>query len=124
MPSKPQRASKICSLPRELRRVLRAGRTQEASPVVKLVAHEFRNSKASFLVDPGSDVNLVNLHTLRQETIIGSSNFISITGLANGPVTSFGTFQITIFNVSVELHVVENTLPISPDGILGRPYLQ
>ena len=39
-------------------------------------------------------------------------------------MTTIGTVQITIFNVSVEFHVVENTLPISPDGILERPYLR
>ena len=48
--SKPQRASKIFSLPRELRRALRAGHTQEDSPVGELVAPEFRYPTASFLL--------------------------------------------------------------------------
>ena len=53
--SKPQRVPKICPLPRELRRVLRAGHHQEVSTAAELVASEFRNPKASFLVEPGSD---------------------------------------------------------------------
>ena len=88
-----------------------------------MVAPEFRNPKTSFLDDSRSDVNLVKLHALRQETIIESSNSISITGITNDPVTIIGTVKITIFKVSVDFHGVVNTLPISPDGIIGKPYL-
>ena len=111
-------------IPREFSRVLRAGRSQEDSPVVELEAPEFRNPRASFLVDPGSDINLIKLRALQKEIIIEKLNRISITGITNELVKTIGTVQVTIFNTPVEFNVIENTLPVSPDGILGRPYLR
>ena len=64
------REFQVSPLPGELRRVLRTGRRQEDSPVVELAAPEFRGPRATFLVDPSSDVNLVKLHFLRQNMII------------------------------------------------------
>ena len=87
-------------------------------------APEFRNSKASFLVDPGSDVNLIKLSALRQELILDPKRSIPITGITNHPVITIGTINLSILNTLVEFHVVENSIPISPDGILGRPYLR
>ena len=111
-------------IPREFSRVLRAGRSQEDSPVVELEASEFRNPRASFLVDPGSDINLIKLRALQKEIIIETFNCISITGITNELVKTIGTVQVTIFSTPVEFHVIENTLPVSPEGILVRPYLR
>ena len=51
-------------------------------------------------------------------------NCISITGITNELLKTIGKVQVTIFNTPVEFHVIKNTLPVSPDGILGRPYLR
>ena len=87
-------------------------------------APEFQNPRASFLVDPGSDINLIKLRALQKEIIIETLNCIAITGITNELVKMIGTVQVTIFSTPVECHVIENTLPVSPDGTLGRPYLR
>ena len=87
-------------------------------------APEFRNSIASFLVDLGSDVNLIKLSALRQELILDPKRSIQFTGITNYPVITIGTINLSILNTLVEFHVVENSIPISSDGILGRPYLR
>ena len=69
-------------------------------------------------------MNLVKLHALRQDMIIEPLNSILITDISNNPVGTIGTVKITVFKSPVEIRVVGNELPISPDGILGRPYLQ
>ena len=75
----PTRAPQVASLSGELCRVLRTGRGQKDLPVVKLTAPEFQGHTANFLVDPGSDVNVVKLHALRQEMLIECLNSIFIT---------------------------------------------
>ena len=100
------------------------GRSQEDSLVVELTASEFRGPRETFLVDPGSDVNLVKLHALRQDMIIEPANAILITSITNDPVKRIGTVKITIFKSPVKYHVVGNELPISPDRIGNQAFCQ
>ena len=69
-------------------------------------------------------MNLEKLQALRQEMLIEPLNSILITGITNDLVRTIGTVKITIFKSPVEFHVVNNELPISPDGVLGRLYLR
>ena len=69
-------------------------------------------------------MNLIKLHALRQEMLIEPLNSILITGITNDPVRTIGNVKINIFKNPVEFHVVDNELPISPDGTLGGPYLR
>ena len=97
---------------------------QEDSPVVEVTASEFRAPRATFLVNPGSDVNLVKLRALRQDMIVEFLNSILVTSITNDPVKTIGAVKITILKSPVEFRVVGNELPISLDEILGRPCLR
>ena len=96
----------------------------EDLPVVQLSAPKFRKKKASFLMDPGSDVNLIKLSALRSELILVPKKSISITEITNYPSITIDTIKFLILNTLVEFHAVVNSIPISPDGMLGRRYLR
>ena len=80
--------------------------------------------KASFLADPASNVNLIKLSALRQELILNPKKSIPIMGITNHSVIKISTINLLFLNTLVEFHAMENSIPISPDGILGRPYLR
>ena len=56
--------------------------------------------------------------------LIEPFNSISTTGITNEAAMTMGTVQVTIPSAPIEFHIVKNTLPVLPDGILGRPYLR
>ena len=79
---------------------------------------------ATFHVDPGSDVNLIKLSTLHQESILDPKKSIPITGIKNNSEITIERIELFILNTLVQFHDVENSIPISLDGILGIPYLR
>ena len=44
--------------------------------------------------------------------------------MSNHPVITIDTINLSILNTIVEFYAVRNSIPISTDGILGRPYLR
>ncbi|XP_051161523.1 uncharacterized protein LOC127281712 [Leptopilina boulardi] len=117
-------ASAECPVRGQYHKVLRAGNTAEDSPVVQFTASEFREPKIRFLVDPGSDTNLIKLCALEPELTLDPSKRTEITGITNHTVRTLGTIVLNIANTPVEFHVVRNNFPVSTHGILGRPYLR
>ena len=91
---------------------------------MKILNSNFRNTNANFLVDPGTDLNLIKTGTLLPETKYNPNNTVLLAGITDHPVRTIGTLEISILDVPVEFHLVKNTFPVSSDGILGRPYLR
>ena len=93
---------------------------------MKILNSNFRNTNASFLVDPGSDLNLIKTGTLLPEVKYIPKNTVLLAGITDHPIRTVGTPEISIFDVPVEfdLQLVKNTFRVSSDGILGRPYLR
>ena len=108
----------------ELYRVLRAGRESKDSPVVKLYSTKFRNHSAEFLVDPGTDMNLIKTEALLPELELDPKNSVLLAGITNDPVRTIGTLKVPILDTPVEFHVMKNNFPVSSNGILGRLYLR
>ncbi|XP_043464123.1 uncharacterized protein LOC122499714 [Leptopilina heterotoma] len=117
-------ASEECTVRREHCRFSTTGAAAQDSPVVLLQAPEFKHDKVQFLVDPGSDSNLVKLCVLNPELTLVKDKCIEISGITNHVVTTLGTVSLTISSNPVEFHVVRDSFPISTHGILGRPYLR
>ena len=75
-------------------------------------------------MDPGSDLNLIQTEALIPELEFDPKNSVLLAGITNHPVRTIGTLKIPILDIPVEFHVVRNNLPVSSNGILGRPYLR
>lgn len=83
-------------------------------------------TRNGIMPDPGSDVSLIKIGSLRNFYLDLSKN-IKIKGVTDGELNSLDTSKITFFIHSLELpfifHVVSNDFPISTDGLIGRDFL-
>ena len=91
---------------------------------MKISSPTFRNSSANFLVDPGSDLNLIKTQALLPELTFNPKHSVLLAGITEHPVKTISTIEIPIFDSQVEFHVIKNDFPVTSDGIIGRPYLR
>ena len=91
---------------------------------MELSSPSFRNPITTFLVDPGSDLNLIKTQALLPESTFNPQQSVLLAGITDHPVRTIGTIEIPVLDSTAEFHVVRNNFPITSDGILGRPYLR
>ena len=74
------------------------------------------------MIDTGSEVNLLKIHTIKQPQDIDTNKQVQLRGIAKDLVPTLGTIKITLLGKDVTFHVVENDFPIKPHGILGTEF--
>ncbi|KAL4083611.1 hypothetical protein QTP88_028927 [Uroleucon formosanum] len=82
---------------------------------------------SKFLIDSGSDLNLIKLSSLRDEVIAYDHTVYELKGITDNFVTTLGSvtieLQIGRERRRVEFQVVKSDFPVLNEGILGKPFI-
>jgi hypothetical protein len=85
------------------------------------------NPNVKFLVDSGSDLNLIKISTLRDEVIVHEKIIYHLKGISEQLVKTMGytTIGIQVGNrtIPTEFQVIHSAFPIPHDEILGKPFI-
>ena len=81
------------------------------------------NTTETFLVDSGSEVNLIMNYLLPSGNVINKHERGSLKGISNELLITEGTTEISIFGVSTVFHVLSGKYTMPEVGILGANYL-
>ena len=85
---------------------------------------ESRITKATLLLDPSSDFNLLKVSAVRDDIIVDTEKYALISEINNHIVKSYGTVTLSILKSLVKFHVVRSDFPTPANKILGRPNLR
>ncbi|CAI6375897.1 unnamed protein product [Macrosiphum euphorbiae] len=90
-------------------------------------ATEFINRKSKFLLDTGSEVNIIKLLSLKDDVKVNERILYRLKGINEYFVNTIGSVNITVNfeeeKRQVRFQVVSNNFPIPHDGILGKEFL-
>lgn len=81
-------------------------------------------SVTSFLVDPGSQANLIKENAIESNISINKSQILRLQGISKDPVYTKGSVEIDILGRNTEFHVVSQNFPIPHEGLLGAPFFR
>ena len=73
-------------------------------------------------MDTGCAVNLIKQDSLNANVPVNISDRITITGITEGSIPSYGSTFLTVLDASVKFYVMPNDLRVPGDGILGGEY--
>lgn len=93
-------------------------------PIIKLRHHCFLEGLANFLIDTGSQLNIIKQKGIDPNLIINTNIIYNLTGIDSGNVHTFGEIIIQVRNIDVKFQIVDNNFPIAETGILGMPFLE
>ena len=80
------------------------------------------NTTETFLVDSGSEVNLIMNYLLLSGNVINKYERGSLKGISNEPLITESTTEISILGVSIVFHVLSGKYTMPEVGILGANY--
>ena len=84
----------------------------------------FCHETASFLIDTGSQLNLIKRQGLISDLPINTDIVYNLTGIGSGMIRAQGDVRVLIHGVPVHFQVVDNDFPIKETGILGLSFLK
>lgn len=83
---------------------------------------------ANLLVDTGAELNLIKLDSLKDNILVSETKTYNMQGINDQLVRTLGSTVLTIEindkTYETEFQVVDNSFPITGDGILGNPFLK
>ena len=94
------------------------------SPTIIKPSADLCGENPRFLVDSGSELNLVRADALKETVIIDKNKLCGLTGISENIVQTLGVVKIKLLDIQCEMHVVPNDFPIPWDGILGVQFLK
>lgn len=93
-------------------------------PTISAFNKRFKNFKIPFLIDTGSEINLIKISFLKGLNDIDKTDILQLTGIGNGSYETLGSLKLNIFDRLTKFHVVHETFPIKYSGILGAEFLR
>ena len=94
------------------------------SPAIFLSSPDFISKDAKFLIDTGSDINLIKENLLNKNIKINKKQIFGLIGITNEFVHTLGTVIIKIKNINCLFSVVPADFQIAWDGLLGNEFLK
>ena len=91
---------------------------------MKLNHHCFREKFGHFLVDTGSQLNIIKRSSIIPSTTVNTNVVYNITGIDSGSIRTCGEVVIKVNLIDVKFQTVSDDLPIPESGILGMPFLE
>jgi len=80
-----------------------------------------------FLLDSGSDLNLIKLSALKGEVMVYDNTIYQLKGITEHCIHTLGSTNLDIQvggdKRIVEFHVVQPSFPVPHEGILGKPFI-
>lgn len=89
----------------------------------------FKNEQAEFLLDTGSNVNLIQIQCLKDDVKLIPGENIYLKGINNTLVETIGIVEIQL-NIEksqigkVKFYIVKDNVPLIKSGIMGQPFLK
>ncbi|EFN75636.1 hypothetical protein EAI_06210, partial [Harpegnathos saltator] len=77
-----------------------------------------------FMIDTGAAPNFIKRRSIHPENEINTNDIILLSGITNGNIATFGSSEIKYMGHTILLHVVDDKLPITQEGILGSDFLR
>uniref|UniRef100_A0ABD2X6W4 Peptidase A2 domain-containing protein n=1 Tax=Trichogramma kaykai TaxID=54128 RepID=A0ABD2X6W4_9HYME len=93
-------------------------------PVMSVANRGIKGGRARFLIDTGSDLNLIKRTSLANHVSINPHVIYHLSGINNEAVATFGRVTLKFFDKPCPLDVVQDDFPIEYDGILGMEFLR
>ncbi|CAB0043459.1 unnamed protein product [Trichogramma brassicae] len=97
---------------------------QNDPPIISIRCPELKNAIVTFLVDTGSDLNLLKISRVSENALIDTQKLYTLYGISDGIVATQGRTNITLGGAKCLVNIVDDNFPISFDGILGMEFLR
>lgn len=88
------------------------------APAIRLDATDLTNRTTTFMMDTGSEINIIKRNVIKDEGKINSKETIRISGITSSHICTESSLNIDICGKQIHFHLVEATFPIEHDGIL------
>ncbi|XP_023319373.1 uncharacterized protein LOC111694666 [Trichogramma pretiosum] len=96
----------------------------EDPPVISVANRNIKAGRARFLIDTGSDLNLIKRASLLDSIPIDHRTIFHLSGINDESVATFGRVILRFFNRPCPLDIGRDNFPIEYDGILGMEFLR
>ena len=93
-------------------------------PNIEIKNNRFHDGKAQFLIDTGSELNLLKESCINKNRRRDKSDIFHLTGIGQGTQKTRGSIRLNIFERVIKFHLVRKNFPISTCGILGTEFLR
>ena len=93
-------------------------------PVIILTENSFRNQTAEFLINTGSNLNLIKQGIVKNNISINKNKIFNLIGIGKGITITLGEIEIEIKGELVNFQVVSERFNIQSRGILGVDFLK
>lgn len=95
-----------------------------SSPVVFLNSPDLAKNNSKFLVDVGSELNLLKQKALRLGVVVVTDRLYGLSGINERLVRTMGWANVRFGGLSCRINIVPDSFPIGEDGILGVEFLR
>jgi hypothetical protein len=82
------------------------------------------NEATTFLVDTGSEPNLIKINVISPHVRVNKSKILKLCGITADHVLTLGIININVEGQLIQFHLVPNDFPISCSGILGTEFFE
>ena len=93
-------------------------------PIITFTENSFRNKTAEFLIDTGSNLNLIKQGVLIDNISINKNKIFNLIGIGKGITRTLGEVEIEIKGTLIKFQVVPGKFNIQSEGILGIEFLK
>lgn len=91
--------------------------------MVILDSCSFNIGQDYFLIDTGSQLNLIKEDAVTPETDANTRKIYYLSGIGSGLVRTYGEITTNLRGVEIKFQIVDNDFPIVQSGILGMSFL-
>ena len=108
------------------KRALTSIRSSEckSNPTLDLKDRSFLKGSAEFMIDTGSDLNLIKEYCVNSRTWVNRNRIYNLVGISPEMIPTKGEIKTRINGIETDFHIVPNNFPISQNGILGMTFLK
>ena len=99
-------------------------RRKTHAPTLKLSSSDLNTRDSRFLVDTGSEFNIIKINNIKNLNLIDSSQIYGLSGIGDELIQTLGAITINFDNFKCRMHVVNDTFPIPWEGIFGIQFLK
>ena len=120
------RTSKFGNFHASSRRILysRSSSLADKDPVILLDGDFFLEGRAEFLIDTGSELNLIKKNTIKNNITIKRNCVYNLIGIGKGVTKTLGEIEVIVKEKIIKFQVVAETFQIKQKGILGVEFLK
>ena len=93
-------------------------------PIFTLEHDVFEGGSVTFLIDTGSQLNLLKRTSVTSDVPINTDIIYNLTGIGSRVVPTYGEVILQVYGQDMKFQVIDEAFPIKEMGILGIPFLE